>query len=88
MPRVANCASTWANQTCGSAGQKGGILRLTAATVGAAETDGVPLVAGVVEASAGGSPGLDIVVVTNVVAVVLQVARSQRLVEKYYYRSG
>ena len=28
MPRVVNCASTWANQTSGSAGQKGGILRV------------------------------------------------------------
>ena len=27
-----NCASTWANQRSGSAGQKGGSLRLTAAT--------------------------------------------------------
>ena len=32
--RVAKRASTWANQTCGSAGQKGGSLILTAATVG------------------------------------------------------
>ena len=30
MPRVVNCASTCANQTCGSAGQNGGILRFTA----------------------------------------------------------
>ena len=33
MPLVVNCASTWANQTSGSAGQKGGSLMLTAATV-------------------------------------------------------
>ena len=32
-PRVENWASTWANQTCGSAGQKGGILIDTDATV-------------------------------------------------------
>ena len=37
---VVNCASTWANQTSGSAGQKGGSFRLTAETkleVGAVE---------------------------------------------------
>ena len=34
-PLVVNCASTWANQTSGSVGQKGGSLMLTAATVGA-----------------------------------------------------
>ena len=33
-PLVVNCASTWANQTSGSVGQKGGSLMLTAATVG------------------------------------------------------
>ena len=32
IPRVINCASTWANQTSGSAGQNGGSLRCTAAT--------------------------------------------------------
>ena len=31
MPLVVNCASTCANQTCGSAGQKGGSLTFTAA---------------------------------------------------------
>jgi hypothetical protein len=33
MPLVVNWASTWTNQTSGSAGQKGGSLILTAATV-------------------------------------------------------
>ena len=33
MPRVLNCASTWTNHMSGSAGQKGGSLRLTAETV-------------------------------------------------------
>ena len=33
MPLVVNCASTWANQTSGSAGQKGGSFMLAAATV-------------------------------------------------------
>ena len=32
MPLVANCASTWANQTSRSAGQNDGSLRLTVAT--------------------------------------------------------
>ena len=32
MPRVANWASTWANQTSGSDGQNGGSLRLIAET--------------------------------------------------------
>ena len=36
MFRVANCASTCANQTRGSAGQKGGILIDTAVTVAGA----------------------------------------------------
>ena len=35
----ANCASTWANQTSGSAGQNGGSLRLTADTSAEAEAD-------------------------------------------------
>ena len=30
MPRVENCASTCANQICGSAGQKGGSFRVIA----------------------------------------------------------
>ena len=44
MPRVVNWASTCANQTCGSAGQKGGSFMLKAATVvvGAAETGASP----------------------------------------------
>ena len=33
MPRVLNCASTWANHTSGSEGQKGGSFKLTAETV-------------------------------------------------------
>ena len=32
MPRVLNCASTWANHTSGSEGQKGGSFMLTAST--------------------------------------------------------
>ena len=36
---MVNWASTWANQTTGSAGQKGGSLMLTAATVGVGEGD-------------------------------------------------
>ena len=32
---VVNCASTWANQTSGSAGQNGGSLMLTALMTGA-----------------------------------------------------
>ena len=32
IPRVANCASTCANQICGSEGQKGGSLMETVAT--------------------------------------------------------
>ncbi len=36
MPLVVNWASTWANQTSGSAGQKGGSFILVAAMVGVA----------------------------------------------------
>ena len=43
MPRVENCASTCANQTSGSAGQKGGSLRFTAAMVGAAARASSPV---------------------------------------------
>ena len=58
MPLVVNWASTCANQTSGSAGQKGGSLTLTAARVwGAAGRAGVGSAAA----------GSDIVVVTNVV---------------------
>ena len=32
IPRVLNCASTWANHTCGSEAQYGGSLMLTVAT--------------------------------------------------------
>ena len=38
---MVNSASTWANQTSGSAGQKGGSLMLTAATVGVGSAGGV-----------------------------------------------
>ena len=34
IPRVPNCASTWANQTSGSEGQNGGSFRLSAETCG------------------------------------------------------
>ena len=37
IPRVLNCASTWANQTSGSAGQNGGSFRLSAETRGSSE---------------------------------------------------
>ena len=40
MPLVVNWASTWANQTSGSAGQKGGSLMLTAATAGTGAAGG------------------------------------------------
>ena len=40
MLRVANCASTCANQTSGSAGQKGGILTETAGTGSGARSSG------------------------------------------------
>ena len=41
-PLVVNCASTWANQTSGSVVQKGGIMMLTAATVGPGASRAVP----------------------------------------------
>ena len=71
MPLVVNCASTWQNQTSGSAGQKVGSLTLTAAS------DGVVLAAGGSAtgggwsaAGGGGSPSSDIVGIDGRVEVL------------------
>ena len=68
IPLVVNCASTWAKQTSGSVGQKGGSFTLTAARVVAAVAVGAGASTGA--AGAGASASLMInVSVTNVMDV-------------------